>query len=72
MYGCVVQCAIVRCDVNSCAMCLLSGQFGGENGEQCVAACSEFCRDQWLAHEVLKVHCREDPKLAMFLQVMLV
>jgi len=53
-------------------MCLLSGQFGGENGEQCVAACSEFCRDQWLAHEVLKVHCREDPKLAMFLQVMLV
>jgi len=48
-----------------------SDQFGGENGEQCVAAFSEFCRDQSHAQEVLKVHRRKDPKLALFLQVML-
>jgi len=52
-------------------MCSLSDQFGGENGEQCVVACSEFCRDQSHAHETLKVRRRKDSKLALFLQVML-
>jgi len=56
---------------SSCAMCSLSDQFGGENGEQCVVACSEFCRDQSHAHETLKVRRRKDSKLALFLQVML-
>jgi len=44
-------------------------QFGGENGEQFVAACSSFCRDQSHAQDVLRVRRQKDPKLAAFLQV---
>jgi len=52
-------------------MCWLSCQFGGENGEHFVAACSDFCRDQSHALDVLRVHRQKDLKLAAFLQVTL-
>lgn len=50
-------------------LCWLSCQFGGENGKEFVAACSDFCRDQSHAHDVLKNRRRKDPNLDSFLQV---
>ena len=50
-------------------MFVLCCQFGGDSGEQFVTACSDFCRDQSHAHDVLKVRRQKDPKLDSFLQV---
>jgi len=77
-YGCVGFCicfiillvyiVYVYAVVVTCWFC---GQFGGETGEQFVVACSDFCRDQSHAQDVLRLRRRKDPKLALFLQVKL-
>jgi len=61
----------VRENFKSCVVWWLCCQFGGEAGEQFVVACSSFCSDQSRAQDKLRIHRQTNPKLASFLQVIL-